>query len=215
MDPATISLISSLLGNAIPVGLGLLAGERPSPTEEFMQLLKTLRAESAPGRTAAASGAAARGAAIGQNFQAALGNAGLGSTGPGAIAHGLAGSYAGSEAANATSEFDQRLLESALSAFSGGGFASRPPRLNQFLAGLAPTIAGGQNPFEDIVSSALGLLSKKKLKVKPAAPSAREPDLTEISSSAGGGAVGGQNYKLRSASARTRSRARFDLYNAA
>lgn len=160
MDPATLSLLASLFGTAAPAVLSLFS-EPQDPLADFKRLLAEMRKESSGARSATVSSARARGTAIGQNFEAAIGRSGLGPSGVGALGRGVAASYAGGEAARASEAFDNELVARAAELVSRGGFQT-PNRLNAFLGGVAPMIAGGQNPFTEAAYAVGSYFTKSK-----------------------------------------------------
>lgn len=152
MEPATISLLASLFGNALPLIGGLTA---ESPEEQFEKAYEWLKKKTAAERQTMIQQALERGQIVSQNFQATLGETGVGSTGVGATARGLAHTLPGESASRVATEFDTYLRNAAMGAapgLFGGG------RWEKFLSGLGGSIAMGQNPVEDIIAGGLNLI---------------------------------------------------------
>lgn len=163
LDPATISLISSLSGQLMPLLAGTL-GHKPTPEEQFAKVMELLRTQTAGARSGAVQGAQARGGAVGQNFASLVGESGLGATGVGATAAGMADSYSSSEASRAGAEFDSNLLSQGVQLFGTPGMV-QPTRWQSFLQGYSNLLGTGQDPF----GAALQGILTKTVGAKPAA----------------------------------------------
>lgn len=166
MDPATLSMIASLIGKAAPFILGAFADGQESPEAAFERIYALLQAKTASARSAAIRSATASGAALAQNFEVASSGAGA-STGVGAAARGMAQSYAGNVGAETALKYDTALASEAGQLASTGAFAKGPSRFDTFLGALAPMLAEGNNPFEQAATSVSNWYAGRQ---KPAAP---------------------------------------------
>lgn len=154
MDPATISLIASLLSQSIPAALGALA-KPVSPEQRMRDIMAMLRRETMGSRQAFLGQATQAGQAAAQNFMAGAGASGLGATGMGAAAESIALSMPNSIASRANVDYDTNLTQMAMNGMASGQFNWQPDPLTRFLGAAAPVMAGGKNPFEAPIDTLL------------------------------------------------------------
>lgn len=151
MDPMTIGMTAAQF---LPLLFGLFAGQKErDPTAVFNQLNSLLGSQFQPLLQAAMSLASREGARVGQEISGAVGAAGGGGTGIGAVSRSVGAGLASARADEARLNVEgmkMSALQALFPSFLNPGMA-KPGALQNFGTALGLSQVGGVNPFVEFM----------------------------------------------------------------